>query len=108
METATILKPRQISDLMVVAIEDQPNWLVRLEKIEGLNEIVPFYCCPKFWASPFRVLVTTREGEREIGQPDLGNALVKMVLSRPGAVERIFNETYTVEDARAFAHAVLT
>jgi hypothetical protein len=106
-ETCTILKPRQIADLMVVAIEDRPKWLSRLEKLDGLNELTPFYVCPKFWASPFRVVVTTRDGVKEIGQPELGQGLTILATRSPGAIQRIFNDTYTVEDARQFARAVM-
>jgi hypothetical protein len=106
--TFTILKPRLISDLMTVAIEAQPPWLLRVEKLEGMNELNPFYVCSKFWSSPFLMRCFTKSGIIDIGQQELGNGLARIATKRPGSIMRLERETYTVEDALAFArYAIL-
>lgn len=92
---------------MTVAFENQPHWLVTIEKLEGLNEIKPFYTCPKFWSSPFRLRCWTKDSKIEIGQQELGDGLAILETKFPGTILRIAADTYDVRDANRFAQAAI-
>ncbi len=107
-ETCKVLTPRQISDLMVLAIEGPAKgWLNRLGKIEGLNEIKPWYACDKFWSSPFLIEFVTREGVGTASQADLGNGLMILASKHMHVIQAILSNRFGAKDGDYLLQATL-
>ncbi len=107
-ETCSLIKPRQISDLITMALEGPAQkWLMTAKKIEGQNEIRPWYACEKFWASPFLFEFKTRDGVGQASQEDLGNGLTVIASKHPHVIQAILSGRFGAKDGDMLLQAIL-
>lgn len=95
-----VISPGTLRDLMVTAIESKKTpWLRKMTKVEGLNEIDPFWRCEKFWTSPFRIQANMNGQIKEVTVNDLGMALAYMAEKEPFVIINISEKDYSQADA---------